>query len=250
MSLGRSITKKTSKYGFGSSSSSSEEKRLRRNSVSKAAISGPVELTSTTNPIAYTAPSLRNSLSHGSISSSNSSSGGSPISPGGPLSPISGDESDHSENFSMPANHLSSYFTSSDVAAIARNNSIRGGGSLKKTASIGGGGGRPRNSSNPPPVSRNSGYSSFNPTQQPPKELHSLHSRTFSAAHPFGAELAQVQEMAEEIAGMKVGDAEEQFMLSRGLMRFRAQDYEQEIWNGMGGVFEDELPDFAGAGWI
>ncbi|KAI5800743.1 hypothetical protein FPQ18DRAFT_252216 [Pyronema domesticum] len=233
MSLGRSITKKTSKYGFGSSSSSSEEKRLRRNSVSKAAISGPVELTSTTNPIAYTAPSLRNSLSQGSISSSSSSPGGSPISPGGPLSPISGDESDHSENFLMPANHLSSYFTSSDVAAIARNNS-----------------GRPRNSSNPPPVARNSGYLGFSPTQQPPKELHSLHSRTFSAAHPFGAELAQVQEMAEEIAGMKVGDAEEQFMLSRGLLRFRAQDYEKEIWNGMGGVFEDELPDFAGAGWI
>ncbi|KAI5809460.1 hypothetical protein BZA77DRAFT_255155 [Pyronema omphalodes] len=238
MSLGRSITKKTSKYGFGTSS---EEKKSRRNSVSKSAISGPVELTSTTNPIAYTAPSLRNSLSHASISSSSSSSAGSsPISPGtGSLSPISGDESDLAENIPLHRNHLSSYFTPSDIAA--------------KSSSIGGAVARTRNSSNPPPsASRSSGYS-FNPVQQPPKDIHSLHSRTYSTQHhPFGAELAQVQEMAEEIAGMKTGDAEEQFMISRGLMRFNARDYEREIWSGIeGGVFEDEvLLDLTGAAWI
>lgn len=83
---------------------------------------------------------------------------------------------------------------------------------------------------------------------QPPKELHSARAST-AQQHPFGAELAQVAEMTEEIAGMGVSDAEEEFMMMRGLCRFQASDYEQEIWFGMGGVFEDELPSF-GVGWI
>ena len=79
---------------------------------------------------------------------------------------------------------------------------------------------------------------------QPPKEYS-----TRTSQHPFGAELAQVAELTEEIAGMEVRDAEEEFMAAKGLQRFRASDYEQEIWQGMGGVFEDELP-FGVAGWI
>lgn len=54
--------------------------------------------------------------------------------------------------------------------------------------------------------------------------------------------------MTEEIAGMHVLDAEEEFMLSRGLQKFCANDYMDEIWQS-GGVFEDELPSI-GAGWI
>lgn len=93
------------------------------------------------------------------------------------------------------------------------------------------------------------------PTAQPPKELHSAsraqqhqqHQQHHMSTHPFGAELAQVAEMAEEIAGFKSVDVEEEYMLARGLRRFRAEDYLEEIWQG--GVFEDQLPAFS-AGWI
>ena len=65
--------------------------------------------------------------------------------------------------------------------------------------------------------------------------------------HPFGAELAQVAEMTEQM-GMNVRDAEEEFMISHGLQKFRARDYEDEIWQDVGNVFEDALP--MNAGWI
>lgn len=50
--------------------------------------------------------------------------------------------------------------------------------------------------------------------------------------HPFGNELAQVTELAEEYGvqeDMKLLDAEEQDLLSKGLFKFRAEDYMNEI---------------------
>ena len=51
--------------------------------------------------------------------------------------------------------------------------------------------------------------------------------------HPFGLELAQVSELAEEYGisaqKMEVVDPEEQELLSRGLFKFRAEDYMSEI---------------------
>lgn len=78
--------------------------------------------------------------------------------------------------------------------------------------------------------------------------LHSSNSRSGRASrsnsNPFGAELAKVAEIAEEM-GTEIHDAEEEFMCSHGLQKFSATDYTSEI----GGVFEDELPTM-GAGWI
>jgi len=57
-------------------------------------------------------------------------------------------------------------------------------------------------------------------------------------SHPFGNELAQVTELAEEygVQGeMKVIDEEEQDLLSKGLFKFGADDYMNEIM----GFFED-----------
>lgn len=246
MSIGRSITKKSSRYGFGSSSSL--EDYSRRHSVSKHQISAPVALLSTTNMLSYTAPSLRTSLSQASISSGSSSSG-SPTSLRSPLSPSFADDSDRCD-LPLPNNHLSAYFTGAEQLLPSRSQSTRD--APKASSPIGR---RPRHPSMPPPPS----------SAQPPKELHSAarasghhhhhhhqhhhQQHSLPPQHPFGAELAQVAEMTEEIAGLSVNDAEEQFMRSRGLRRFRASDYEQEIWLGMGGVFEDQLPSF-GAGWI
>ena len=60
--------------------------------------------------------------------------------------------------------------------------------------------------------------------------------------HPFGAELAQVQEVAEEfgVRDVRIWDEEAQFLASQGLCRFAAEDYVMEIGGLMRGVFEEE----------
>jgi len=68
--------------------------------------------------------------------------------------------------------------------------------------------------------------------------------------HPFGRELAQVDEIAEEFGGAKaLLDEEEQEMLSKGLCKFAAEDYLNEIGEPYGGVFEDQLGTIANP-WI
>ena len=59
--------------------------------------------------------------------------------------------------------------------------------------------------------------------------------------HPFGAELAQVNELAEDfgVQDITVWDEEEQFLMEHGLQRFAADDYVNEIQGLFGGVFDD-----------
>jgi len=59
--------------------------------------------------------------------------------------------------------------------------------------------------------------------------------------HPFGAELAQVMEVAEEF-GVKdvcIWDEEEQFLFNQGLGQFSAEDYINEIQSLFGKAFYD-----------
>jgi len=68
--------------------------------------------------------------------------------------------------------------------------------------------------------------------------------------HPFGNELAQVTELAEEygVQGrMHVIDEEEQELVSRGLFKFGAEDYMNEIQELFMNAFEDNRPT---AMWI
>jgi len=61
------------------------------------------------------------------------------------------------------------------------------------------------------------------------------------ANHPFGAELAQVNELAEDfgVQDITVWDEEEQFLMEHGLHRFTVDDYVNEIQGLFGGVFDD-----------
>ena len=70
------------------------------------------------------------------------------------------------------------------------------------------------------------------------------------SSHPFGNELAQVNEVAEEFGGVSaLLDEEEQAMRMKGLIKFDAEDYVNEIWGLWGGVFEDRLTELASP-WI
>ncbi|RPB00866.1 hypothetical protein L873DRAFT_747286 [Choiromyces venosus 120613-1] len=229
MAIGRSLTKKSSKYSF--TTTSSADTQSKRSSISKIQISAPIELISTTNMISYTSPSLRSSMSQpspptSSISTSPTSSRFPPLSPSSSsASSNSGSDSEISspDEPSPPPNHLSMYFA---PAVPARRKSHR-------TAP-------PPPPAHPAPAP----ITGLNLTRTPSRSSQKMHSRGVRASNPFGAELAKVAEMAEDI-GVQVRDAEEEFMMERGLQKFSANDYAAEI----GGVFDDVLPNF-GAVWI
>lgn len=59
--------------------------------------------------------------------------------------------------------------------------------------------------------------------------------------HPFGKELAQVNEVAEEFGAAAFLEEEEQELRSQGLMKFSVNDYLDEISGLYGGVFDGKL---------
>jgi hypothetical protein len=72
--------------------------------------------------------------------------------------------------------------------------------------------------------------------------------------HPFGNELAQVSELAEEYGINKeklaVIDEEEQELISRGLFKFRAEDYMSEIHGLFVSAFSESRPPAMATMWI
>jgi len=69
---------------------------------------------------------------------------------------------------------------------------------------------------------------------------------TLDPDHPFGKELAQVNEVAEEFgATSTLLDEEEQELLNKGLKKFDVSDYLDEIAGLYGGVFEGHLGSLA-----
>lgn len=68
--------------------------------------------------------------------------------------------------------------------------------------------------------------------------------------HPFGAELAQVNELAEEISANEatVLDEEEQYLIDNGLCKFTVDDYLSEIQGYFGACGSPYSP--FNAAWI
>lgn len=73
-----------------------------------------------------------------------------------------------------------------------------------------------------------------------------IFSSTTDPNHPFGRELAQVNEIAEEFgATARLLDEEEQEIMSKGFRKFGVEDYLDEIAGLYGGIFEDKLGTMA-----
>jgi len=72
--------------------------------------------------------------------------------------------------------------------------------------------------------------------------------------HPFGNELAKVSELVEDYGitkqNLAVVDEEEQDLISRGLFKFRAEDYMSEIQGFFQSAFSDARPVMASSMWI
>jgi len=256
MSLARALTKRirsreTSSAVPPTPGRATSTRKFDRN-FDRNQISLPIELLSTTNVLAYDAPDLHNlhdfnnsssassatsfDDSSSSRAASSSSSISSPDSPSRDCSPVT-----------VEPNHLSTYFevpskARSSVDSHRQSNTLaeldapaipsRAMSHTKKTHQALA---RKRSQSmiRTPPIS-------LPPTSAPRSSLD-LFSIKPDASHPFGAELAQVNELAEDfgVHDITVWDEEDQFLMEHGLQRFTADDYVNEIQGLFGGVFDD-----------
>ncbi len=222
--------------------------------IKRSAISHPLELLSTTNILAYNAPDL-----HSAISSANSSADDSDSSIN--FSSSRGTSPDTSSIESAPSpvepNHLTDYFrapgrSQSSAGKVRRSNDSsdvdvpsvpsRALSHTKKSHQE---------------IARQRSISKSIP---PPTAIHSpsnargsidMFSSKPDVNHPFGAELEQVNELAEEIGARDVMilDDEELFLMSHGLQKFGAEEYLDEIEGLFGAGHGNPFSPF-GAGWI
>ncbi|RYP39489.1 hypothetical protein DL767_002223 [Monosporascus sp. MG133] len=240
-------------------------------------ISSPVELTHTTNMLAYNAPDLYPQSASSTTSKSDDESESPRTSSSSP--PTSPEISSVDDR--AGTNHLSCYFMVPDQKLLAIDSEPpvipKRSPSHTKKASF-------ERLMNKPPrlthqssnsvstkasfaLSRSSSTSTKAPTASASLSrkgsIPSLHSTTSVASpvatrsspshrkaagrmenkHPFGLELAQVTEIAEDYGvkeKLSVIDEEEQELISRGLYRFRPEDYVSEIQGLFSTFFRSE----------
>ncbi|KAL9034445.1 MAG: hypothetical protein Q9180_005404 [Flavoplaca navasiana] len=225
--------------------------------IDHSVISPPIELLSTTNVLALNAPDLHTSLANTPFSSASSSADDSDVSL--TFSASSRSTSPETESVgSTPSpiepNHLTSYFQSpgrpfsgaSSVACIPAVPS-RAKSHTKQTHQASACE-RSNSRTAMPPVAIHSPISPITPA----RSSIDIFSNNPEVDHPFGAELAQVNEMAEEIGANEssMADEEEQYLLENGLCKFSVNDYLDEIQGYFGaGAFGNPYSPF-NAAWI
>lgn len=225
--------------------------RKHNGPIKRSAISQPIELLSTTNVLALNAPSICSpSLSVASSGDDSDSSINFHSSSRGTSPETSSIESDPSP---VEPNHLTDYFRSASSLGSVRgsNASSDNDAPTLPTRAIS------HTKKSHQEIARQRTLSRAVP---PPTAIHTamttrnsidMFSNRPEENHPFGAELAQVNELAEEIGARDVMmlDDEEQFLVSHGLQKFGAEDYVDEIQGLFGGGFGNPFSPF-GAGWI
>lgn len=253
MSLARAVTKRMKRTDAPSSLSRSQTTKNPGLSIDRAKISGPVALVSTTNMLSYNAPDIA-TLRHASSSTSSThsaddsdnsaSSARSRSSSHASRDTLTDASSVESSPTSPQPNHLSGYFSSAKVPrrsassgnlqqpkseiveavpAIperALSHSKRAHERLAQKRSL--------QNMKPPRASLNSNRSS----REHRASVDMFNATIEEEVHPFGKELEQLNEVAEEFGGV-VRDAEFEADMTvireRGLATFCAADYLQEI---------------------
>ncbi|KAI0468675.1 hypothetical protein F4859DRAFT_197863 [Xylaria cf. heliscus] len=276
MSLARAFTTRRGKQsstdlGFPQRSNTTSKGHAYSGSI-RNKISSPMELTHTTNMLAYNAPDLYPRATSPQTRSSKSDDESSLDSPSTAISsPPTSPEIPSAEQMSgsPEPNHLSCYFTAPtqkpvqstrDAPSIPQrapshtkkasfdnlaNKHARYSNQSSKTVSTKASFTMSRSSStstsatsvSSAPRSQKSPMiiQAISPTSATPPTSTPRFGRSIDATesqHPFGQELAKVSELAEEL-GVKDKlqniDDEEQQLMAKGLLKFRAEDYLAEI---------------------
>lgn len=225
--------------------------------INRAQISAPINLISSTNVLSFDAPDIVGSnpvplfnsgvSSAASDTSSRSSADHSDVSSNAYSMGTMTDASSFSgsEPNSPEPNHLSCYFKPSVYPS--RSNSMRSVGNTSPDA--------PAIPQRAPSHSKKahmhvSRQNSISRLRSPPSSAQEMTKDFFSEStreqsHPFGKELEQLNEVAEEFGGVVrdvEAEADHAFMEAHGLGYFCATDYMLEIHSMLNTVFEEEQP--------
>ena len=239
MELARALTNRKRQNSDANYVGPARAGSTRSGPIKRSAISNPVELISTTNALAYNAPNI--------YGSSDESDGSASI---GMTSRATTPETSPDESPIEP-NHLSIYFPPRSNPTRSSNDSMdnetpkipqRAPSHTKKSHQFAA---RQRASSRatPPP---NTIHAPSIPQSTPePVSSQSL------SEHPFGAEIAEVNKVAEKFGTREVMilDEEEQFLINNGLCKFGADDYVDEIQSLFGGSYNNPFSPFSPV-WI
>ena len=227
---------------------------MRSGPIKRSAISQPLELLSTTNILAYNAPDIHSATSSATSSGDDSDSSVNFMSSRGTSPDTSSIESAPSP---VEPNHLTDYFKSPGRSASSAGKFRHSNDSSDAEVPAVPTRAMSHTKRSHQEVAR---QRSISKSIQPPTAIHSpsnarssidMFSSKPEANHPFGAELEQVNELAEEIGARDVMilDDEELYLQSHGLQKFGAEEYLNEIQGLLGGGFGNPFSPF-GAGWI
>jgi len=252
MSLARAFTKRTKRSVDQQVPHRGTSVKYPPGTINRSLISLPTELISTTNVQALTAPDIRNisGSSAGSLFSGNDSdfstidrsflnnagSDTSSIDSSGPATPVT-PATDEGKSFFdvkqpvpfLPAVASPPALNTPAIPNRAPSHSKKAHVELSRKRSI--------QRLSPPPMSI---------TKPSVRSSADFFGASTDPNHPFGKELAQVNEIAEEFgATARLLDEEEQEIMSKGLCKFGVEDYLDEIAGLYGGIFEGQLGTLA-----
>ena len=245
MELARALTQRKKQGGDVSSTGPTRATSMKSKygTVRRSAISSPLELVSTTNPLVYSAPNIYGSSdeSDTSITLSGSSRATTPeTEASSPVEP----------------NHLSIYFSSTRSMSTRRSKDSSDNESPLIPQRM------PSHTKKSHQAAAARKRAESQTFQRPPNNIHDIAPTVNHAAsdalagkpdyqHPFGAELAQVNEVAKGFGAqnMMVMDEEEQYLMTHGLCKFGADDYIDEVQGLFGGIYNNPFSSFSHA-WI
>ncbi|KAJ5493383.1 hypothetical protein N7539_002129 [Penicillium diatomitis] len=251
--LTRAFTKRSKRPEVSAPMPYRKEGHMRFNSgsIKRSNISGPVQLISTTNMLAYDAPDILPSTS----SSSSSLRSGDDYDTGSPQSyssSITTPDVSPSDPFPVAANAGSYFpkrsatvtsqprssntsFSSNEAPLVPQRALSHTKRSHQELARQ-----RSQHRMSPPPLAA----PRSNPTIRASQDVF------FADNHPFSKELAQVNEVAEEFGATHIMDEEELLLQRKGLKKFSVEDYLSEIESVYGSVFDDRVGPASVSAWL
>lgn len=227
--------------------------RFNSGTIKRGNISGPVQLLSTTNMLAYNAPDLhaQNSSSASSVQSKEDSDTAiSPQSYSSTATHITAP--DFSPHESSPVDSNAQYFSKRPGTVTSHPRSSTTSSSSTDSPMVPKRAPTHTKRSHQELVRKRSQRMTPPPVEQPRSTpTVAVSQDTFKPeAHPFGKELEQVNEVAEGFRSPHVMDEEEQILHRKGLKKFTVDDYLAEIEELYGSIFDNKLGPIAAGAWL
>lgn len=218
--------------------------------IKRGKISAPVQLLSTTNMLAYNAPDLPSSTSSSSTSSLQSPDDSElSFSQQSFPSPITSPDDSHSGS-PVDAYQSTSYFPQRSGTTTSHPRSSGSSGSADAPMI-------PKRALSHTKRSHQELARQRSVNRASPPSLHTVRNSPAvntqdsvkPEPHPFGKELAQVNEVVEEFGGLPLLEEEEMILSQKGLKKFSVNEYIIEIEDLYGSIFDDHLGP-VGACWV